>query len=127
MGHLKDSRSDVREVASNELIARIAAAPVDRATFVEAVVAGTVPAFLLEGALKADVGFSSDEVTALLPILQSEDSNLRFVSLPLLRSPHIAPSRRRSLLAALVQDPDPRIHEAAAAMVEVEGALGSVR
>jgi hypothetical protein len=127
VGHLKDRRSDVREVASNELIALIGAAPVDRAAFVEAVVAGTVPASLLESALKADVGFSSDEVNALLTMLQGEDSNRRFVALPLLRSPHIAPSRRRNLLAALVRDPDPRIHEAAAAMIEVEGTFGSVR
>ncbi len=113
-GHLGDSRPDVREVARRELIARLAASPVDRAGLVSLAAAGKVPADALRSVLEVDVDFSSEEVAVLLPLLQSADPDLRFAALPLLRSPRVAHSLRRGLLEALRDDAEPQIREAAA-------------
>ena len=88
-----------------------------RAAFVDLALAGRIATKILKKALKECDTYTAEEYRRLLRLLHDPDANLRFIAMPLLDSPQLAPTERLAMLALLGKDLEPQIRETAIRMV----------
>ena len=114
MNLCRDTRRDVRKIATEALLERVAVSDSVRTTFVNETTAKALPASLLSRALVAKVSFSKIEVGRLSALLEDEDAKWRLAACMLLNPIYLESDVIRQTAEKLSVDPHPEIRQAAA-------------
>ena len=109
-----DTRGDVRKVATDALLERIAISYIARASFVNEIVNKAFPPYLLSQALVIKVPFSKTEVGQLCILLEDEDAKWRLASCKLLDPIYLESEVIRRTAEKLSADPHPEVSQAVA-------------
>src|SRR5690606_26049091 len=104
---------EVRKVANGALSACVRAGD-DLAGIAKAIGDGSLPTALATAVFRHIALFSTSDLDAMWPALESPDDKRRLAALDLLRSPALAPVRVRATLERLRWDPNNNIREEAA-------------
>ena len=109
-----DARRDVCDAALDGMVGLAAESAVERASLVECILRGRLPAKQCEKLLGSTVPYSTEDLTALRGLCRSPDAKYRLVAAErLLAHPGMNPAEARAAADAMKTDPDGNVRDAA--------------
>lgn len=106
-----DSRSHLRELASDACREKLRGSAEARSSFVSAALDGTVPARAVKRMLREKIAFAPSEIDRLRCLLHADDAQWRFAACELLDPCYLATDQMRAVAQALLDDPVRDIRE----------------
>jgi hypothetical protein len=111
--YVTDLRSDVKDIATSQLIERLGPLDGPRVQFLNDICSEVLPSNLLSKALESMVPLTSEELELWEGMLESKNPKIRFSAMSLLNKGNLDPTRIRTVAHAMAGDNEQQIRDRA--------------